>query len=121
MLLTFGSKIPSLLITKSEKITGRETMYGVNFTLSSQATEDTGKKECPSVLQVIDDKLTKLGFKKITDDFYVISEKDSGGMSFLFDVVDGLGSFQSFIDCVKKFTVFKVDDFTDLTDRFTAN
>ena len=96
-------------------------MYGVNFTLSSQATEDTGKKECPSVLQVIDDELTKLGFSKITDDFYVISERDSGGMSFLFDVVDGLGAFQSFTDCIKKFTAFKVEDFTDLTDKFKEN
>lgn len=96
-------------------------MYGVNISLKEQAVKNTDRTECPDVLLIIDDELTKLGFKKITDDFYVISEKDSGGMSFLFDVVDGLGSFQSFIDCVKKFTVFKVDDFTDLTDRFTAN
>lgn len=96
-------------------------MYGVNFSLREQAVKNTDRTECPNVLLTIDDELTKLGFRKITDDFYVISEKNSGGMSFLFDVVDGLGSFQSFIDCVKKFTVFKVDDFTDLTDRFTAN
>lgn len=96
-------------------------MYGVNFSLREQAVKNTDRTECPNVLLTIDDELTKLGFRKITDDFYVISERDSEGMSFLFDVVDGLGSFQPFTDCVKKFTAFKVEDFTDLTDKFKEN
>lgn len=86
-------------------------MYGINFELKENAKEN-------SLSGLIDEELTKLGFRKVTNNFYVISEEDSKGMLFVFDVVERLGSHQEFNESVNKFTAFKVEDFTDLTNKF---
>ena len=91
-------------------------MYGITFGLNAATLEDYQLKRGVAY-QKAEAALKEIGFNTVHEGLYLLT-KPTNGMGFLFDIEDKLEQYEWFNASVSNFAAFKVEDWSDITERF---
>lgn len=91
-------------------------MYGITFELDAATLEDYLLKRSVAY-QKAEAALKEIGFNSVHEGLYLLT-KPTNGMGFLFDIEEKLGQYEWFNASVSSFAAFKIEDWSDITERF---
>ena len=91
-------------------------MYAITFELDAATLENYQLKRGVAY-QKAETVLKEVGFNSVREGLYLLT-KPTNGMAFLFDIEEKLGQYEWFNASVSDFAAFKVEDWSDITERF---